>query len=164
MDIYQKIIHDNEILTKKIKKWQGKKIIFTNGCFDILHLGHTEYLNKAKTLGDKLIVGLNSDKSVQKIKGIYRPINPQNARAKILASLHCVDMVVIFTETTPEKIIQKISPHILVKGNDYKEINKIVGASWVIKQGGKIITLPFIQGFSTTNIIQKIYQQPEKKL
>lgn len=133
----------------------NKKIVFTNGCFDVLHIGHISYLKKAKELGDILIVGLNSDASVKKLKGENRPINNQHDRAKMLLSLKFVDYVVIFNEDTPLEIIKKIKPNILVKGEDYK--NKlVVGKDFVESYGGKCMLLPFVSGFSTTNILSKI--------
>ncbi|SNR60774.1 bifunctional D-glycero-beta-D-manno-heptose-7-phosphate kinase/D-glycero-beta-D-manno-heptose 1-phosphate adenylyltransferase HldE [Desulfurobacterium atlanticum] len=130
---------------------KGKKIVFTNGCFDILHRGHIEYLKKAKELGDVLIVGLNSDDSVKRIKGKDRPINRQEDRAELLASLEFVDYVVIFDEDTPYNLIKEIKPHVLVKGGDYK-LEEIVGREFA----KKTITLPFIEGYSTTFLIEKM--------
>ncbi len=130
---------------------KGKKIVFTNGCFDILHRGHIEYLKKAKELGDVLIVGLNSDDSVKRIKGKDRPINKQEDRAELLASLEFVDYVVIFDEDTPYNLIKEIKPDVLVKGGDYK-LEEIVGKEFA----KKTITLPFIEGYSTTSIIEKM--------
>ena len=134
---------------------KGKKIIFTNGCFDILHAGHVEYLEAAKDLGDKLIVGINSDKSVKNLKGKNRPLNKLEHRAKVLASLRCVDAVVVFGDKTPIKLISAVKPDILVKGGDYK-INDIVGYEEVIKSGGEVVTIPLVKGLSTTKIIQKM--------
>ena len=134
---------------------KGQKIIFTNGCFDILHAGHVEYLKAAKDLGDKLIVGINSDKSVKSLKGKNRPLNKLENRAKVLASLRCVDAVVIFGDKTPIKLISAVKPDILVKGGDYK-INEIVGYEEVIKSGGRVMTIPLVKGISTTKIIQKM--------
>ena len=134
---------------------RGKKIVFTNGCFDILHAGHVEYLEAARDLGDKLIVGINSDQSVKELKGKNRPLNKLEHRAKVLASLRCVDAVVVFGDKTPIKLISAVKPDILVKGGDYK-INKIVGYEEVIKSGGKVMTIPLVKGISTTKIIQKI--------
>ncbi len=132
-----------------------QKIIFTNGCFDILHAGHVEYLEAAKDLGDKLIVGINSDKSVKNLKGKNRPFNKLEHRAKVLASLRCVDAVVVFGDKTPIKLISAVKPDILVKGGDYK-INDIVGYEEVIKSGGEVVTIPLVKGLSTTKIIQKM--------
>ena len=134
---------------------KGQKIIFTNGCFDILHAGHVKYLEAAKDLGDKLIVGINSDQSVKKLKGKNRPLNKLEHRAKVLASLRCVDAVVVFGDITPIKLISAVKPNILVKGGDYK-IKEIVGYEEVIKFGGKVMTIPLVKGISTTNIIQTI--------
>ena len=133
----------------------GQKIIFTNGCFDILHAGHVEYLEAAKDLGDKLIVGINSDQSVKELKGKNRPLNKLEHRAKVLASLRCVDAVVVFGAKTPIKLISALKPDILIKGGDYK-IKEIVGYEEVIKSGGKVVTIPLVKGISTTKIIQKM--------
>jgi rfaE bifunctional protein nucleotidyltransferase chain/domain len=132
-----------------------KKIVFTNGCFDIIHLGHIDYLLKAKNLGDKLLIGLNTDESVRQIKGSHRPITDQNSRAVILASLRFVDGVILFNETTPYNLIEEIKPDLLVKGSDYL-INDIVGADIVKENGGQIITIDFLEGYSTTSVIEKI--------
>tara|TARA_Y100001947_G_scaffold75729_1_gene64024 strand:+ start:11257 stop:11721 length:465 start_codon:yes stop_codon:yes gene_type:complete len=139
---------------KKIKS-QKLNIVFTNGCFDILHVGHTRYLNRAKELGDFLVVGLNSDSSVRENKGSDRPINKFNDRAKILSCLKAVDLVIKFEEKTPLKLIRAIMPDILVKGGDYK-IEDIVGSDEVIKQGGKVIPLGFYEGYSSSKYIKRI--------
>jgi len=131
-----------------------KKIVFTNGCFDLLHLGHITYLEKAKALGNILMVGLNSDNSVKKLKGIARPILDQNARSQILAALQIVDNVIIFEEDTPYSLIQQIEPDILVKGGDY-QLNTIVGADFVLAKGGKVEIIPIVEGYSTTVLIEK---------
>ena len=136
-------------------KAQDKKIVFTNGCFDILHPGHTRYLCEAREAGDFLIVGLNSDVSVRAIKEKGRPINPQEFRAEVLAALECVDAVVIFDEEDPFKIIQILLPHVLVKGADWPE-DKIIGGDVVKAAGGEVRRIPFISGYSTTKIIQRI--------
>jgi rfaE bifunctional protein nucleotidyltransferase chain/domain len=133
----------------------GKKIVFTNGCFDILHAGHVSYLQKAASLGDLLIIGLNSDASVKKIKGPTRPLNNEKARGLVLSALACVDYVVCFSENTPEALIQSIRPDFLVKGGDWKKMD-IVGSSFVESYGGKVRSIPFVSGFSTTSLIQKI--------
>ncbi|MGQ9819820.1 MAG: D-glycero-beta-D-manno-heptose 1-phosphate adenylyltransferase [Candidatus Kapaibacteriales bacterium] len=133
----------------------SKIIVFTNGCFDILHFGHVLYLKQAKALGDILIVGLNSDSSVRRIKGSKRPITPEIERAEILDTLKPVDYVVIFEEDTPEYLIRIVKPDFLVKGGDYN-VENIVGARFVQTYGGKVVTIPYVQGNSTTNIIQKI--------
>ncbi len=136
-------------------KSKGKRIVFTNGCFDILHPGHTRYLCSARELGDYLVVAVNSDKSVKAIKGEGRPILSQEARADLLAALSFVDGVVIFDEDNPLKVIQYLSPDILVKGEDWAE-GDIIGADVVKEAGGEVKRIPFISGFSTTDIIKKI--------
>lgn len=140
-----------------ISEWKadGKKIVFTNGVFDLLHIGHITYLAKAAAEGDKLIIGLNSDNSVKRIKGPDRPINNEKSRAIILAALFFVDMVVIFEEDTPLNLIEYLLPNILIKGADYK-IKNIVGANEVIKNGGEVKTIDFVDGYSSTAIIKKI--------
>ncbi len=143
-------------IVRRAKK-EGKKIVFTNGCFDILHAGHVRYLQKAKNLGDILIVGLNSDSSVRKIKGKNRPINNQNDRAAVLSGLECVDYVTIFNEERPENLIKLILPHFLVKGSDWKG-KEVAGADTVIKNGGRVVFIPLLKGRSTTEIIKKIKQ------
>lgn len=132
-----------------------KKIVFTNGCFDILHLGHIDYLAKAANLGDKLIIGLNSDESTSGIKGPSRPITNETSRSLILASLSFVDAVVLFDEETPLELIKIVNPDTLVKGADYS-IDQIVGSDFVIRNGGKVQTLHYLPGYSTTLIEQKI--------
>lgn len=136
-------------------KRRKKSVVFTNGCFDILHRGHIEYLRKAKSLGDVLIVGINSDSSVREIKGKKRPIVPQDDRAEIIASLEMVDYVLIFKETTPLKVILNLVPDVLVKGGDYT-VDKIVGNKIVETAGGRVITVKQVPGRSTKNIIRKI--------
>jgi rfaE bifunctional protein nucleotidyltransferase chain/domain len=136
-------------------KRRKKSVVFTNGCFDILHRGHIEYLKKAKSLGDVLILGLNSDSSVKEIKGSKRPIVPQEDRAAIIASLEMVDYVLIFKETTPFQVILNLVPDVLVKGGDYT-VDKIVGNKIVETAGGRVITVKQIPGRSTKNIIREI--------
>lgn len=133
----------------------GKKVVFTNGCFDILHVGHATYLAEAKKLGDLLVVGINSDASVKRLKGLSRPVNHQADRATLLTHLRSVDWVEIFEEDTPLNLILKIRPDVLVKGGDWP-IEKIVGAKEVQSWGGTVKTLSFVEGKSTTNIIEKI--------
>lgn len=130
-------------------------IVFTNGCFDILHAGHLDLLEKAKKLGNKLIVGINSDESVRAIKGSARPFVSENDRERILRGLSCVDEVVIFNEPTPQQIIEKIKPNILVKGGDW-EIDQIIGAGFVQKNGGKVFSIPIKEGYSSSSIVEKI--------
>lgn len=136
---------------------KGETIVFTNGCFDIIHAGHVRYLNKAKSLGDILIAGLNSDISVRKIKGEKRPIVPQKERAEVLSGLEAVDYVVIFNEPTPIKLIKAVLPDVLVKGSDWAG-HAIVGADVVKKAGGRIARIKLVKGRSTTNIIKKILE------
>ncbi len=138
-----------------------EKVVFTNGCFDIIHPGHLNLLKKARSLGTKLIVGLNSDQSVRAIKGNQRPILNQEARAAILRELRAVDEVRIFDESTPERLIREIKPNILVKGGDWSP-EKIVGADFVLKQGGEVLSIPFENDFSSTKIIEKIMSLEEK--
>jgi rfaE bifunctional protein nucleotidyltransferase chain/domain len=140
-----------------IANWKDETIVFTNGCFDIIHLGHIDYLEKARNKGTKLIVGLNSDESVKELKGENRPINSQEARARILATMEFIDLVVIFSEKTPLNLIIKLKPNVLVKGADYS-IQDIVGAKEVIANGGKVETIDYVENYSTTNIINKIQQ------
>lgn len=150
-------IYNLEAIQLKIEEWrsENKKIVFTNGCFDILHRGHVEYLSKSKDLGDILIIGINSDDSPYwQTKGPNRPINNQDTRALIVASLLFVDAVVYFSDETPLKLIESIIPDVLVKGKDYNEID-IVGYDVVMLNGGKIITIDLVKGYSTTNIISK---------
>jgi D-glycero-beta-D-manno-heptose 1-phosphate adenylyltransferase len=134
---------------------QGKKIVFTNGCFDLLHIGHVRYLAEARKLGDLLVVGVNSDASVKRLKGPQRPLQNENDRSEILASLKSVDHSVIFTEDTPENLIKAIKPDILVKGGDWS-IDKIVGGTFVQSYGGQVCSLSFVEGKSTTRIIEKM--------
>jgi D-glycero-beta-D-manno-heptose 1-phosphate adenylyltransferase len=134
---------------------QGKKIVFTNGCFDILHKGHVTYLNEARKLGDLLLVGLNSDASVKRLKGPERPINNELDRQFVLSQLKAVDFVEIFDQDTPLELILKVKPSILVKGGDWK-IEQIVGAKEVLASGGEVFSLNFVDGYSTTSIIHKI--------
>lgn len=134
---------------------EGKRAVFTNGCFDVLHVGHTRYLQKARSLGDILIIGLNSDASVRKLKGPGRPVNSEDARAEVLAALECVDYIVLFTEDTPQRLIRSLRPDFLVKGGDWEK-SKIAGADFVQSYGGKVKTIPFVQGFSSTSTLQKI--------
>ncbi|MBW1784218.1 MAG: D-glycero-beta-D-manno-heptose 1-phosphate adenylyltransferase [Deltaproteobacteria bacterium] len=138
----------------RIKKL-GKQVVFTNGCFDILHPGHTRYLTAARELGDVLIVAINSDSSVRIIKGPKRPVLKEQARAELVAALECVDLVVIFDEDNPLRVIQELLPNILVKGGDWAE-DEIIGADVVKNAGGQVRRIPFVTGFSTTDIIKKI--------
>ncbi|MBS1952105.1 MAG: D-glycero-beta-D-manno-heptose 1-phosphate adenylyltransferase [Cytophagales bacterium] len=143
--------------TTQVKAWQnaGLKVVFTNGCFDLLHLGHVDYLEKARSMGDKLVLGLNSDNSVSRFKGPERPLQDQQSRARVLAALQFVDLVVLFDEDTPLNLISQLLPNILVKGSDYLAEN-IVGADVVKKNGGEVKTIDFVPGYSTTRIVEKI--------
>ncbi|MDP2689644.1 MAG: D-glycero-beta-D-manno-heptose 1-phosphate adenylyltransferase [Deltaproteobacteria bacterium] len=138
----------------KLRK-KGKKIVFTNGCFDIIHAGHVRYLKKARSLGDVLVVGLNSDSSVRKIKGETRPIVPQKERAEVLSALEPVDRIVIFSDPTPRRLIEALRPDVLAKGADWAA-RDIVGAGTVRKAGGRVARITLAKGKSTTNIIKKI--------
>lgn len=135
-----------------------KKIVFTNGCFDILHKGHIRYLKKAGSLGDVLVIGLNSDRSIRAIKGPRRPINCELDRAEILAALDFVDYVTIFDEDTPQKLIEELKPDILVKGGDWK-IDDIVGADFIKSRGGRVVRIPFIKGYSTSSLIERLLDE-----
>lgn len=137
---------------------EGKKIGFTNGVFDILHPGHIDYLQKAKKQVDVLILGINSDRSVKKIKGKSRPINTQRDRAKVLAGLEAVDYIVIFNEETPYQLISSIKPDYLFKGSDWKR-EEIVGREIVESLGGKVVTIPYLKGYSTTGLLRKIWKR-----
>ena len=148
------LLEDNIEIINRIKA-ERKKIVFTNGCFDLLHVGHVRYLAQAKKLGDFLIIGLNSDSSVKELKGEDRPINSFEDRATLLSAIESVDSVIMFEEQTPENLIKDIVPDILVKGGDYN-IEDIVGYHTVIQNGGKVKTLSFHDGYSSTNFINKI--------
>lgn len=134
---------------------QGKKIVFTNGCFDLLHPGHIDILKRARSLGNALIVGLNSDESVRRLKGESRPLIPEDLRRQSLEELRCVDAVVVFEEDTPVELIKAIKPDVLVKGSDYTR-NYVIGAEIVEEYGGKVELLPLVPGFSTTELIRKL--------
>src|SRR5476651_917782 len=135
-----------------------ERLVFTNGCFDILHPGHIDLLERARGLGEKLVVGINSDRSVRAIKGAGRPLQGQEARKTVLLGLRAVDEVLIFDELTPENLIKKVKPDILVKGGDWKE-NEIIGADFVKANGGKVFSLPLIEGFSTTEIVDGLNEK-----
>ncbi|RDV14327.1 D-glycero-beta-D-manno-heptose 1-phosphate adenylyltransferase [Pontibacter diazotrophicus] len=147
-------------LQEQVNAWrrQGQKIVFTNGCFDLLHLGHVDYLEKASQLGDKLVLGLNTDASISRIKGPNRPLQDEMSRARIMASLLFIDAVVLFDENTPQELIEAVQPDILVKGDDYT-IENIVGHEVVLARGGEVKTVPLVKGYSTTNIVKKIEKQ-----
>lgn len=155
--IGNKIIRKKEELECTLSQWRFKseKIVFTNGCFDILHRGHVEYLTKAAALGSKLVIGLNTDASVKRLKGESRPINDQEARAIILSSLIFTDRIIFFEEDTPLELIRYIQPDILVKGSDYKP-EDIVGYDIVKAKGGEVVTIDLTEGFSTTAILERV--------
>lgn len=137
------------------KRQEGRRIVFTNGCFDLMHLGHLRYLEAARELGDLLVVGVNSDRSVRMIKGPKRPITSEDQRSEVVAGLHCVDLVTLFDDPDPLALIQLLKPDILVKGADWP-IDKIVGASFVLDSGGDVVRIPLIPDISTTTIIERI--------
>ncbi len=141
-------------------KRKGKKVVFTNGCFDILHSGHIKLLKKAKELGDVLILGINKDKSIKKLKGKGRPIMNEKQRIEIISAIEFVDYVVPFGQPTPEKLIKRIKPDIIVKGGDYKK-NEVIGKDIVEKYGGKVYIFPLVKNISTTKIIKKIKKMEE---
>ena len=141
-------------LIEKLQK-TGKKIVFSNGCFDILHVGHVDYLERARLLGDFLVIGLNTDDSVRRLKGKLRPIVKEQDRAKVLGALECVDAVVFFDEDTPKELIEDLNPNILVKGADYS-VEQIVGADFVLANGGSVETIDLVQGKSTSSLIERI--------
>ena len=151
-----KKIFSTDALATQVKKWreQKEKIIFTNGCFDILHIGHLEILSSAASLGGKLIVALNSDSSVKKLKGKSRPINTENDRKKILSYFNFIDGITLFYEKNPYNLIKKLKPDYIVKGGDYKK-EDVIGYDILKEYGGNVIIFPFINGFSTTNIINQ---------
>jgi len=158
LENYRNKIKDLSSLLQIIKKYKNKKIVFTNGCFDILHLGHIRYLYEARQLGDILIVGVNDDDSVKRLKGNNRPIMNIAERSELLAALCFVDYVIIFFEDTPYEIINNILPDIIVKGGDYEK-NGVVGKEIVEKKHGKVIILPFYANYSSSNIINKIIKK-----
>ena len=161
MSIASKIV-DWTQAQELVESWRrdGQRIVFTNGCFDILHQGHVMYLEQAKELGHRLVLGLNSDASTKRLKGEDRPINAQDSRAVVMAALESVDLVVVFGEDTPADLIELVRPDILVKGGDYQE-HAVVGGEFVKSLGGRVEILPFVDGFSTTSIAEKI-RHPRK--
>lgn len=156
LSIKSKIVDFSET-RNLVSKWksEGKSVVFTNGCFDVLHYGHVSYLSEASDLGDKMIIGLNSDASVRRLKGETRPINGQMERATLLAALSFVDAVVVFDEDTPENLIKEVRPDYLVKGGDYT-FDTIVGAKFVSSYGGNVITIPLVENFSSSSIIKRL--------
>ena len=155
----EKIVSQDQAL-KELKAWRekNKKIVFTNGCFDIIHPGHIDYLSQARDLGDILVLGLNTDQSVRRLnKGSNRPINDERTRAYVLAGLASVDLIVFFDEETPYNLIKLLQPNVLVKGKDY-EVEKIIGFDILKENGGEVITIPFLDGYSTSSLIKKIIE------
>src|SRR5690606_15777617 len=156
MSVKNKIVSQSLLReTLRELKAKGKKVVFTNGCFDLVHLGHLDYLEKARGKGDALVIGLNSDQSIRRLKGASRPVMDENSRARLLAALEFVDYVVLFDEDTPLELIRDILPDILVKGDDY-DVSNIVGADVVMSNGGKVETGELVKGYSSTAIIEKI--------
>ncbi len=152
-------IQTREQAIRQAAEWraEGQRIVFTNGCFDIVHLGHIDYLEKARALGDRLVLGLNTDASVSRIKGPLRPVVNEYARSRMMAAFEFVDLVTLFDEPTPKELIELIRPDILVKGDDYT-VATIVGADFVLANGGSVETIPLVKGYSTTSLIEKIKQ------
>lgn len=157
LDNIRKKLMNSEQLIDQLNQWhkEGCKIVFSNGCFDILHLGHVDYLARAADFGDKMVIGLNTDSSVSKIKGPTRPINDERSRAMVLAGLEFVSAIILFDEPTPYELIRLVQPDVLVKGADYKP-EDIVGYDIVTAKGGSVKTIPFVDGYSTTKIEQRI--------
>ena len=153
-------IYTLESLVKQVAAWkqQGQRVVFTNGCFDILHLGHVDYLEKARALGDKLVVGVNTDASVSRLKGPSRPLQDEMSRVRIMASLLFTNAIVLFDEETPYELIKSVMPDILVKGDDYS-VQNIVGHDIVLQNGGEVKTIALVKGYSTSNIVAKISKQ-----
>ena len=159
LEIINKKILSKEALASQLAVWRffNKKIVWTNGCFDLLHLGHIDYLSKAKDHGDMLVVGVNTDDSVKRLKGNSRPLTDEQSRSMIMASLHFVDAVVLFDEDTPYELISIVQPDVLIKGKDYKP-EEVVGFDIVGKNGGEVVTIDLVEGYSTTAIEDKIKQ------
>jgi D-beta-D-heptose 7-phosphate kinase/D-beta-D-heptose 1-phosphate adenosyltransferase len=154
-----KILSLEELMRERERlRRMGRRLVFTNGCFDILHVGHVRYLQAARGAGDALLVAINSDASVQELKGEGRPIMPQGERAEMLAALAAVDYVTVFDEISPRSLIAKLLPDVLVKGGDYS-LDEIHGREEVEAAGGRVLSLPFVEGASTTNIIEKVRRQ-----
>lgn len=154
INIERKIVR-RDFFTEKAHELHRQKVVFTNGCFDVLHFGHVHYLLEAKKLGDILVVGLNSDDSVRRLKGPARPINGENERAFVLAALSFVDYITVFEEDTPLNLIKIVQPDVLVKGGDYA-LDQIVGADFVSQNGGIVTTIPFVEGYSSSRIIEQL--------
>lgn len=163
LEIIQSKIHTFESIARVRAVWQfkGHKVVFTNGCFDLMHLGHIDYLSKAADLGDALVIGLNTDDSVRRIKGHHRPITDEHSRAMVLAALRFVHAVVLFDEDTPYDLIKIVQPDVLVKGADY-QVKEIVGRDIVEARGGSVVTIPLSEGYSTSAIEEKIARLHKK--
>jgi D-glycero-beta-D-manno-heptose 1-phosphate adenylyltransferase len=164
LHLAERYLMNTKLLTReeakeKVLAWKssGKQVVFSNGCFDILHAGHVQYLSRARQLGDVLLIGLNSDASIQRIKGPLRPVCAEQDRAAVLSALQMVDAITLFDEDTPEVLIETLLPDILVKGADWN-IESIAGAKAVVQSGGKVLTLPLLEGRSTSGIIEKVIQ------
>ena len=155
--VVNKLISLDEFIRLK-PSLEGVRLVFTNGCFDILHPGHVDYLQRARDLGDRLILGLNSDASVRRLKGEKRPVNPEMDRARVLSGLACVDYVILFEEDTPLELIRAVQPHVLVKGGDWS-VDRIVGRDIVTARGGDVLSIPVLPGYSTTGLIERICQR-----
>jgi rfaE bifunctional protein nucleotidyltransferase chain/domain len=157
LEVSEAKILSRDVLKNRVAMWrfQNRKIVFTNGCFDLLHKGHIEYLSKARDLGDVLIIGLNTDDSVRRLKGDGRPLQDAKTRAMILASIRFVEVVCLFNEDTPYELIDLVKPDVLVKGGDYAE-DQIVGAELVKASGGVVVTIPLTPGHSTSGLIEKL--------
>jgi rfaE bifunctional protein nucleotidyltransferase chain/domain len=157
LEVSEAKILDRDVLKNRVAMWrfQNQKIVFTNGCFDLLHKGHIEYLSKARDLGDILIIGLNTNDSVKRLKGDGRPVQDEKTRAMVMASLRIVDVVCLFNEDTPYDLIDLVKPDVLVKGGDYEE-DQIVGADLVKANGGLVVTIPLTPGHSTSGLIEKL--------
>ena len=155
----QSKILSRDAAVRRVNSWRvrGEKVVFTNGCFDLVHLGHISYLEEARSLGDRLVIGLNTDRSVQELKGPQRPVLNENDRARLLAALECTDIIVLFDEETPYELIKAVMPDILIKGGDY-DPDTIVGADVVRENGGDVRVLPFVSGYSTTSLIKRIQE------
>ncbi len=158
MQSKDKIVNLGQLASIIQKRERGQKVVFTNGCFDLVHLGHIDYLEKAAEKGDLLVVGLNSDQSIKKIKGKNRPIVNENSRSRLLAAMQFVDYVVMFDDETPIELIKTLKPDILIKGNDY-DLSNIVGADIVMSNGGKVETVDLVEGYSTSKLIESIIEK-----
>jgi D-beta-D-heptose 7-phosphate kinase/D-beta-D-heptose 1-phosphate adenosyltransferase len=154
----QVVFRDELVGIRQQARREGRRVVFTNGCFDLIHRGHVEYLRQARGMGDLLVVGLNTDRSVRELKGPQRPLNSQDDRARVLAALEMVDYICLFDEDTPARLIQAVVPDVLVKGGDYGP-DEIVGRDTVEAAGGKVVTVPLTNGYSTQGLIEKILKR-----